>query len=232
VSSTGAAQVRSDVKRSPLAQLLHALNQPLTGLQCSMEVALAVPRTPEQYANGLRENLVLTERMRALVGAMREIVDIDEGGADAALNTSQASDLEGVLREVVRDLEIVAEARNVRVELEFARGRSCYLNVERAQLGIAMMQILDSALSLAARGTVLKIQLGMEENAEAGTKEILLRVQWRPDGARFAFSRPELGLLIAQVRLERWGSWERNSADGMEALTARLRAASLGNTAA
>ena len=32
-------------KRSPLGQLLHALNQPLTGLQCSMEVALAVPRT-------------------------------------------------------------------------------------------------------------------------------------------------------------------------------------------
>jgi hypothetical protein len=28
--------------RSPLARLLHALNQPLTGLQCSMEVALPV----------------------------------------------------------------------------------------------------------------------------------------------------------------------------------------------
>src|SRR5271155_2287298 len=57
-------------RRSPLGQLLHALNQPLTGLQCSMEVALAAPRTPEQYARGLREGLELTERMRTLVEAI------------------------------------------------------------------------------------------------------------------------------------------------------------------
>jgi hypothetical protein len=31
--------------RSPLVQLLLALNQPLTGLQCSMEVALASGRS-------------------------------------------------------------------------------------------------------------------------------------------------------------------------------------------
>ncbi len=29
--------------RSPLAHLLHALNQPLTGLECSLELAVAGP---------------------------------------------------------------------------------------------------------------------------------------------------------------------------------------------
>ena len=76
--------------RGPLAQLLHALNQPLTGLQCSMEVALASPRTVEQYAQGLREGLELTERMRALVEAIREVADVDAvtpTDADSALDS-------------------------------------------------------------------------------------------------------------------------------------------------
>ncbi len=69
--------------RSPLAELLHALNQPLTGLQCSMEVALAGPRTNEEYVQGLREGLVLTGRMRVLVEAIREVMD---GGDRKARN--------------------------------------------------------------------------------------------------------------------------------------------------
>jgi hypothetical protein len=43
-----------------MEQLLHGLNQPLTGLQCSMEVALAAPRTVEYYTQRLREGLELT----------------------------------------------------------------------------------------------------------------------------------------------------------------------------
>jgi hypothetical protein len=55
--------------------LLHALNQPLTGLQCSMEVALASPRPIEYHVPRLREGLDLTERMRSLVDAIREVAD-------------------------------------------------------------------------------------------------------------------------------------------------------------
>src|ERR1700676_3753274 len=61
--------------RSPLAHLLHALNQPLTGLQCSMELALSGPRRPEECVRTLREGLELTERMRILVEAIRELTD-------------------------------------------------------------------------------------------------------------------------------------------------------------
>src|SRR5258708_36391313 len=67
--------------RSPMEQLLHGLNQPLTGLQCSMEVALASPRSVEYYVQGLRDGLALTERMRTLVEAMREVA-----GAGAETN--------------------------------------------------------------------------------------------------------------------------------------------------
>ena len=59
--------------RSPLAHLLHALNQPLTGLQCSLELALASPRRREEYVRTLREGLQLIERMRILVEGVREL---------------------------------------------------------------------------------------------------------------------------------------------------------------
>ncbi len=62
---------------SLLSQLLHALNQPLTGLQCSLELALSIPRSPQQYADCLGSGLELTGRMRNLVGAIRALVEID-----------------------------------------------------------------------------------------------------------------------------------------------------------
>jgi len=58
--------------------LLHALNQPLTGLQCSLELALVSPRPAEQYVRTLREGLELTGRMRVLVQAVRELADLDQ----------------------------------------------------------------------------------------------------------------------------------------------------------
>jgi signal transduction histidine kinase len=61
--------------RNLLAHLLHALNQPLTGLQCSLELAAASPQRREEYVRTLREGLELTGRMRILVEAIRELAD-------------------------------------------------------------------------------------------------------------------------------------------------------------
>ena len=45
---------------APRAHLLHALNQPLTGLQCSLELAVAGLHSAEHYIRTLREGLELT----------------------------------------------------------------------------------------------------------------------------------------------------------------------------
>src|SRR5947209_4877827 len=105
--------------RSPLEQLLHGLNQPLTGLQCSMEVALASPRTADYYAQRLREGLELTERMRGLVNAIREVVDgereraRDNDRVDAT--DTEMFELQTLLREVMDELQPVAEVKRVHV---------------------------------------------------------------------------------------------------------------------
>src|ERR1700734_1741879 len=135
--------------RRPLAQLLHALNQPLTGLQCSMEVALASPRTIEQYVQGLREGLKLTERMRALVEAIREVADVD---AIAPIDANSARDseagtaeLRSLLDEIVGDLAPVAESKGVRLAL--ASSTSCLMvSAKRPQLAPLMFRLIEAVL--------------------------------------------------------------------------------------
>ena len=156
--------------RSPLARLLHALNQPLTGLQCSMEVALAVPRTPEQYAQGLRAGLELTERMRALVRAIREVADGDEenDGNDDEPNNNERNndgperptDLKAVLREVLDDLEPVAEVNRVGIALDGSADSTLWVRFECRRLSGLLFRTLESALSLAEPGSVLRIETG------------------------------------------------------------------------
>jgi signal transduction histidine kinase len=199
--------------RSPLAWLLHALNQPLTGLQCSMEVALAGPRTPEQYVRGLREGLELTERMRALVGAIREVTDVEEERNEAP----QMTELKPVFEEALDDLGPVAEGKSVRMTLDCPAAFGLAVKAERRRADAVVFRLLESALSLAARGTALRIETGA---AAAGE---WVRIRWHAGRPPSAFSRPELGLLVAQAGLERAGAeWERERTETLETVTVRL----------
>jgi hypothetical protein len=213
-----AGSVAMKEARSPLAQLLHALNQPLTGLQCSMEVALAVPRTPAQYVQGLREGLELTGRMRALVEAMREVGDAEE----EKKHEQETIELKTFLREVVDELESVAEGKSVCITLENASlensGGSCLtVRAGRRGLAIIVFRLLEAVLSLAARGSALRVETG----GAAAAAWICIR--WHAARPRAEFSRPELGLLVAQAGLERAGAeWVRERTENREAVTVRL----------
>src|SRR5208282_1526332 len=99
--------------RSLLSHLLHALNQPLTGLQCSLELAVAGPRPNELYIRTLREGLELTGRMRILVEAIREVADAQPLDREQF----EAVQLDDLLRSAVADLFPVAEAKGVRLLL-------------------------------------------------------------------------------------------------------------------
>jgi signal transduction histidine kinase len=210
-NSQGAAADPQKGSRSALAHLLHALNQPLTGLQCSMEVALASPRTIEQYVRGLREGLELTERMRTLVEAIREVTDIEGNTAPV-----EVVELRAVLGEVVDDLKPVAEVKRVRITLPCSPA-SLEIRAVRPMLATALFRLLESALSLAAAETELRIEAG------GGLAEVLIRLQWSPGRAPGAFSHSELGLLIAQAGWERIGAqWERERIESVETVTVRL----------
>ena len=198
--------------RSPLAQLLHALNQPLTGLQCSMEVALATPRTPEQYVVGMRQGLELTGRMRALVEAIREVAD----GEEEKKEELEKIELKALLREVLDGLEPVAEGKSVCMTLECDAASSLELRAGRPGMANVVFRSLESALSLAVRGSAVRMETG-----SAGG-ESWIRIRWHA-GPPAAFSRPELGLLVAQAGWERAGAeWKRERTENLETVTVRL----------
>jgi signal transduction histidine kinase len=213
--------------RSPLAQLLHALNQPLTGLQCSMEVALAGPRTPAQYVQGLREGLDLTERMRALVEAMREVGDAAEEKKQRETEEEETIELRTFLQEAVTELEPVAQGKSVCITLEspalgklaLENPRASFVAVRagRRRLATVVFRLLESVLSLAARGSALRIEIG----GAAAVAWICIR--WHAVRPRAELSRPELGLLVAQAGLERaGGEWVRERTEDLETVTVRL----------
>ena len=214
--------------RSPLAYLLHALNQPLTGLQCSMEVALSRPRTSEQYVQALREGLELTERMRALVEAIREVADFEE---DKNRNDSNNKDsgrrktveLRTILQEVWTIWSQLRRRQGVRMMIEGSANFSAVVRAVRRRLSGTVFQLLDSALSLAAKGSVVRVET-------SGTfSECWIRVGWHAAAPKSEFSRPELSLVVAQAGWEHAGAkWERTRTENQETVTVRLSGALAG----
>lgn len=212
--------------RRPLAQLLHALNQPLTGLQCSMEVALAGSRTAEQHVQGLREGLVLTERMRALVEAIREVADVD---AVAAIDAGalqeperETTELRNLLDEIAGDLAPVAESKGVRFTLPAASDSRLMVRAKRPQLAALLFRLLESALSLAEWGTALCIEAGVPNQA---LSPVRIQIEWHARASRSELSRSELGLLVVQAGIERMGAeWRRERArnEDLETVTIHL----------
>jgi signal transduction histidine kinase len=200
--------------RSPLAHLLHALNQPLTGLQCSLELAASGPRPTEQYVRTLRDGLELTNRMRMLVEALRELADLQSANADRA----EAFPLDALLLDAVDELQPVAEARAVRVQVSV--GDPLPVRADRPRLVSLLFRLLASALSLCREESDLKLVAGPQGDRACVT------FSWRAGKVpeHSPFSRQELGLLIARAAWEQeGGEWTEDRTGSRESILLRLR---------
>jgi two-component sensor histidine kinase len=194
--------------RSPLAHLLHALNQPLTGLQCSLELGLIGSRTAEQYVRTLRDGVELTARMRVLVEAIRELAETEQEVSEER----EMIGLDSLLRETAEELRPVAEMRNIRVQLRIEAAVSA--KASRRRLGGVVFRFLESALSLAAPDSIFRIHSGTERG------QGWLALAWNESKAvpeHSPFSRQELGLLIARAGWNRIGAdWEAESSESSQ----------------
>jgi len=224
--------------RSPLAHLLHALNQPLTGLQCSLELAVAGPRPTEYYVRALRESLELTGRMRTLVEAIREVADAQPPD----LEEFEPVLLEQLLRTTAADLLPVAEARGVCLVLENPSLERLSLERQAAEhqaalpvcgdhrsLATLLFRFLESALSLTREGSELRIAASAEQRrttpGHATLAQATLTVSWNPGPPpeHSPFSRPEVGLLIARAGWEGAGAeWIHTRTESTETCAVRL----------
>jgi len=192
-------------QRSPLTHLLHALNQPLTGLQCSLELAAAGPRSQDQYVRVLRDGLELTGRMRILVEAIRELTDLQEESTPAG----QTSLLNPILQESADSLVPMAEIKRVRLSLISKNQLLVPGSVPRLQA--LTFRLLESVLSLTRERGNLSIV------AAPDSESMCLTLSWTtgPIPPHSPFSQAELGLLLAQAGWERLGAdWKLTHVNG------------------
>jgi signal transduction histidine kinase len=204
--------------RTLIGYLLHALNQPLTGLQCSLELAVAGPRPAEQYVRTLREGLDLVSRVRILVEAIREVSDGKPSNAEESI----AFQLEQPLLDVAVELQPVAETKGVRVRIAANAALPAY--ADRARLAAVFFRLLESAISLAREKSDLQIV------ATADGEDACVTFSWTETtpSAHLPFSRPEIGLLIARAGWEQaGGTWTEIRNGATQTCTLRSPLASL-----
>jgi len=140
-----------------IADLFHALNQPLTALQCSLELSLRRPRSEDHDRETLQSALRQAEQIARQISGIRELLQAEDPGQNP-----QVLSLEAFLRALVGDLEPVAEALATRMLLE---GDSpCHVLFEPHRLQQALFHFLDVALCSGAPGGVLRLSLTEYDN--------------------------------------------------------------------
>jgi len=136
-----------------LEGLLHALNQPLTQLLCSIELALQKPRTQASYMETLSTALAQVERATLLSSVIQEVVQIERKDGPQPDRTDFASTLKNVLE----DLAPVAESAGLSIRAGYFP--PCPVQVSQGRLYQALLILLNQTLSAARKGNCVEISL-------------------------------------------------------------------------
>ncbi len=140
-----------------IGELFHALNQPLTTLQISLELSLQQPRSEAEYQQTLRRALRQAREIARLTSGIRDLVQAGDPGP-----RRQVLSVEDFLREIAADLQPVAESKQVRLSL---RGRlDGTVSMEPQRLRQALFSLLEFALDRSRAGAVAIIEAGESES--------------------------------------------------------------------
>jgi len=129
-------------QRDLISELFHALNQPLTGLRCSLELALTGRRVAAEYMNTIESALSLAVQIADTCGKIRQVVEADDPGDAQWLPLAQ------YVNEVVTDMLPVAEQAGITLSL--APGKvagSPYVFCEPQRLRQALFYLLEYAIA-------------------------------------------------------------------------------------
>jgi K+-sensing histidine kinase KdpD len=143
-----------------VADLFHALSQPLTTLCCSLELTLQQTPTEKQYRESVTRALAQAEQVSWLATGIRELLDAAEAAPDLEVLQMQAA-----VQDAVSDLLPVAELAGVRI---------CYLprspgsvRFEARRLRRGLFHLLSFVVGWGG-GAVVRIEL-----SESGEQVVL-----------------------------------------------------------
>jgi signal transduction histidine kinase len=145
-------RIGPDAEQTQLIEdLFHALNQPLSSLRCTLELALEKPLSGEQCAETLRQSIAQTEQITACIADVRELWQSGDAGDEV-----EGVQLNECLQEMLTDFLPVAETAGV--ELSF-QAEPCRVQVEPQRLRQALFRLMEYSLESAGEGRSIGIDL-------------------------------------------------------------------------
>ena len=180
-AGTAASALNESERRQLVAELFHALSQPLTALRCSLEMALSGRFAPGPSQENLRLALEHAEQIARLATGIRELVEtVTPGSPSVVIN------LETSLGEAVMDLVPVAESAGI--QLRFHAPDACPVLAEPRRLRQALFYLVESALAAADAGESVQIEAGARDRQAV----VLLTVSRNTGAANGVVAWPEV----------------------------------------
>jgi len=142
--------------RTCLGALAHRLAQAATALRGGMELALLQKRSVAEYRSTLEQSLQLADHLVQLIVSLR---DLAESSAPAGLPESVA--LEQIVREIQAEVQGLAEAREIQVQLT-AEGAAS-IRVDPGRLRDALQGLLVWVIQNSAEGGVIETEISASD---------------------------------------------------------------------
>jgi signal transduction histidine kinase len=209
-----------------LADISHELRTPLTVLRGEAEVTL---RGKSSSLAGYRETLErIVEQAREMARLVEDLLTLARSETDEIRFEKASLDLGTIAAEAVREAEILARPRDVRIDV--ACGGGLIVQGDAQRMKQVLMIVLDNAVKYSERSGTVRLHAGAESGAVVLTvrnkpgaidEEELPRLFdrfYRGRDAAMASGGSGLGLAIARWMVEKQGgtiALERDGGDGI-----------------
>jgi signal transduction histidine kinase len=147
-------------QHSFVSEVFHNLSQPLTALQCSLELSLFRDQTLDELRASVETALQNAECLRQRLLLLRELDEANHPG-----DLSQPTDLIGLLGELQEELLPVCESAGLRFEVQSqCRAIKVYGNETKLMRGF--YYLLEYLLRYSPKGSTLGLRLALREGRQ------------------------------------------------------------------
>jgi len=136
------------------ADVSHELRTPITAIRGQLEVALFTAKTNEQYRDAIVDALQDIDRLSQIVRALLLLSQAESG--QLALQKTRI-DLRPVVRDLVEQFQIPAEAEKVRLVADAPS--ECLAAVDRVQIERMITNLLSNAVKFTPEGGEVRVRL-------------------------------------------------------------------------
>jgi heavy metal sensor kinase len=200
-----------DAQRRFVADAAHEIQTPLTALKGNLEVAFRKNRKAREYRDILISNLGAVERLMNLCRSLLTLARL--AGQDTFASVQQPVSLQPVLQDLIDELTVMAQDRQITLTLDAEPALSVSANKE--QLERLVFNLLDNALRHTSAGGTITVRLRADrrstiihvadtgEGIDAGHLSHIFERFYRVDSARSRESGGAgLGLAIVKEIVE------------------------------